>query len=782
MHKLIYDQNNYIKDKRIKRIDSYSSFLELYKLIIEINQKNLTETLIIGNATIYHWLKNMAARYPPGTFVFETIDARGALAQQWGMEIPANITNEDIIQTGLFTSGLHPQPGFSFEDALLAHYYNPIFISKTFPFTQLSSLVESVDAQRWKANLSTPLLARTLHLRLDEWKSKVKSSEQRQFVELFAASPSDIKVILMSFRVLQKYPELGEALLGDTFELLRTLKLRLDDLKIEETKIPDIILQVTYSLNNLQLKNVEDLTALLHRMSGLLLVEFEIIEKILCDHHDWVTKELVEQIEEKFSSQSRRVSRKIAALRGLISPPKPKYPELDWDSDTMLSWVTQQYLPYQAWCSAKEQFDKDLYSIGDIFSEWFISHWSDLHANSGRFVFNILANKAPDLKQAGRVNLVLVIDNLGWSYSETVRGLFEERGYFLTSAEPYLAMLPSETEISKKCLLAGAVGYNAIDDKTYKGMIEQGWVPYFNDSAFRYVSDIGSLGKIKTIDAATYVVNYLAVDKALHKSADEIGMPHTEHIDHLLLHLVNNVIAFIEKHALQDKIRIHVVSDHGSTRIPVTIQNDLDPNSFKGNGFEARSHRYVEVSDDKFASLADNLKLDCFFLPAHEFMNPKNVLCARRANRFIPTDQGSYIHGGLLPEEVIVPYMAFEPVTVPIQDVTVLLKKNEFRYRMETVELEVGNPNDAAVEQVQVILLNGNLESEPVTIPLLNSKSKVAVQVKARFKLTSLPEEQNTLRLRVRFHARGEVYTTSAQANIIMRKLVEEKSSSLFED
>ena len=182
----------------------------------------------------------------------------------------------------------------------------------------------------------------------------------------------------------------------------------------------------------------------------------------------------------------------------------------------------------------------------------------------------------------------------------------------------------------------GAVGYQAIDDKTYKGMIEKGWVPYFSDNAFRYISDIGSLSAVETIDAVTYVVNYLAVDKALHKSADEIGMPHRDHIYHLLEKLVENTISFIEKHGLQENIRIHVVSDHGSTRIPAAVQNDLDPAFFKTNGFEARSHRYVTVSSERFASLADNLKLDCFFLPANDFMNLENVLCARRDNRFYP--------------------------------------------------------------------------------------------------------------------------------------------------
>ncbi|MCX6054307.1 MAG: hypothetical protein NTZ74_05205 [Chloroflexi bacterium] len=80
MYKIVYDQNNYIKDERMKRIDSYISFPDAYKLIIDLNQNALTETIFVGNATIYHWLRILASRYPQGTFVFEAIDARSVLA------------------------------------------------------------------------------------------------------------------------------------------------------------------------------------------------------------------------------------------------------------------------------------------------------------------------------------------------------------------------------------------------------------------------------------------------------------------------------------------------------------------------------------------------------------------------------------------------------------------------------------------------------------------------------------------------------------------------------
>jgi len=779
---IVFDPENLATGNDGFIVSSCQDYVLSYNKILENIVVSKEVKIIAKNPTVMQWFRNMCTRYSQGVIKLETIDARIALGQQWGMEIPSTVTNEDIRQARLLTRELQTKPGFTFEDTLLAHFYAPILTSKTFPLTQLTELLNSVDSQRWQSNKNVPLLARTLHNRLEEWKGKARSSEQRQLVDLFAMDPAGLNQLLMRFRVLRSYPPIAQALLGDSFPMLRSLKIQLQDLEIEEAKIPETVLQVTYYLNNYQPKDADELVALLERVSGLLSVEFDTVEKQLLLHPDWVTSNLMDQVESKFNSQSRRLARRFMVLRGLIRPPKPEFPELNWDVDTMLSWATGIYLPYQAWCNTQEQFDPELYVIGDRFSEWLLKDWDNIHANSKRMVFNILPNKAVDLKRAGVVNLVLVVDNLGWAFSDMLRDLFQERGYFLASTEPYLAMVPSETEISKKCLLAGAVGYQAIDDKTYKGMIEKGWVPYFNDNAFRYISDIGSLNGINAIDATTYMVNYLAIDKALHKSADEIGMSHRDHIHHLLEKLVENSATFIEKHGLQESIRIHVVSDHGSTRIPAAVQNDLDPAFFKTNGFDAHSHRYVTVSSERFSGLADNLQLDCFFLPANDFLNPENVLCARRGNRFLPTDKDFYVHGGLLPEEIIVPYMVFEPATVSVQDLTVLLKKNEFRYRMETVELEIGNPNDSAVENVQVSVLNGNVENEPVRVTLLNGKTNTVLQIKARFKLTSIPEEQNSLHIRVRFNARGEQHTFDMLPKINMKKMIEEKSTSVFDD
>src|SRR5260370_14615196 len=389
MIRIIFDPTDLSanKNKSIRNISEYP--LSIKDSIYSLSEgRDLT--IFIIQPVMLQWFKNMATRYPQGTFVFETIGARGALAQRWGIDIPATITNEDILQSGLLSRDLQPQQGFSFVDTLLAHYYAPIMTSKTFPFTQLATLLDAVKPEQWKENVAVPLLARTLHTRLEEWKSKARTSDQRQLIELFDTDPARLKQLLMSFRVIHRYPTIAEALLEDTYPLLSTLKLQLQDLEVEESKIPDTVLQVTYHLNKQQPQDREDLAALLEGMSGLLSIEFDNIEKHLLRHPDWITLNLMEQVENKFSSQSRRVAHRIAVLRGLIRPPKPGYPELSWNVDTMLSWATESYLPYQACCNTQERFDLELFNISDRFSQCLLKFAEHFTPNSNTMVCNIL--------------------------------------------------------------------------------------------------------------------------------------------------------------------------------------------------------------------------------------------------------------------------------------------------------------------------------------------------------------------------------------------------------
>ncbi len=254
----------------------------------------------------------------------------------------------------------------------------------------------------------------------------------------------------MKYKVLRSYKALGHKLMGDGFSILESLKPDLSKVSIGESGIKDIVTQITYILNAYQVPaNMAEMETLISNMSGYLVIEFEAVEKILKNHPDWITADIVNAVDEKFEAIQGRVGRRLKTLRGLIQPPFPSQPDKTWDLDQMVTWATQSYLPYQSWCASNNKMNEGIYKLADEFAQWLYSKWQDIRANSKRMVFNILPNNADRLKSDESINLVLVIDNLWWGLVPIIKDLFQMHGFFLSKVEPYLSMLPSETEISK---------------------------------------------------------------------------------------------------------------------------------------------------------------------------------------------------------------------------------------------------------------------------------------------------------------------------------------------
>ena len=217
MIKIVIDSENLDTKTNVNRLASIEEFPRSVDKILRSYANNQELTLYVSHATIINWLQKMADRYPQGVFVFDTIDARFLIAQRWNVNVPDSVKNEDILQAGLLSLDIHQQPGSSFDDLLLAiitlqfsilrHFHSPNWL----PFLL-----------RWmlKSGRRTgliQLLARTLHARIEEWKNKARSSEQRQMIDWFATDPAEFKHLLMQFRVLHYYPSIAEGVLGEKY-------------------------------------------------------------------------------------------------------------------------------------------------------------------------------------------------------------------------------------------------------------------------------------------------------------------------------------------------------------------------------------------------------------------------------------------------------------------------------------------------------------------------------------------------------------------------------------
>jgi hypothetical protein len=738
--------------------------------------------IVVRVPIVFAWLKNMSLRFPKGSFSFDVMDARLALSQKWGVEVPAEVDSQQILDAGLLQLDTVNPSGKPFHDVILEFYLGPLFTTTAFPYAQVNELIKAASPEKRAHLRSNPLVLRTFEKKVSAWLQTAVMPEQKWLIQAFAEDPPALQTLLTKFLLLRTYPGISETVLGNVLPALKALNLSLEGLPIDEAKNKEVINQILYNLNNIPADSPEAIGELINGTSGKLWAEFEFCLGTLLSKPEAINNNLVDQLETHFISLGKRIKEPIKKLRESIMPPKPTSPDPTWDAKTMLEWATNEYLPYQDWCASQGRFDSKLWEIGDVFSVWLHSLWPDLRANSERMIFNILPNIGGRLASDAKIHLVLVIDNLGWEMAKMATEFFQEHKYYLTTSDAYIAALPSETEISKKCLLSGANGYTTMEQNSYKGILEQGWLPYFGTAnKFRYLSDISKLKQIDTIEDRVYVVNYLAIDRALHKSENELGFEHRKHIRTLLQNVAELVDEFIQKHTLTESIQVHIVSDHGSTQIPASAANALSPAFFDQPGFTAKSHRFIEVTNEKFSLLADNLKLDAFFLPANEFSLPAHVLCARGCNRFSGVDKDVFVHGGLLPEEVIVPFLTFEPSTTPIQPLEVQCSKSELRYRKESVELLLGNPNKVVVEKIRVSILNGNVEGEFETAPLVNAISQIPMKADLRFKQTNNPEDLNFLRLRLRYFIRGEMKTVDVRVPIKMRKMVEQVNNDIFD-
>ena len=496
-----------------------------------------------------------------------------------------------------------------------------------------------------------------------------------------------------------------------------------------------------------------------------------------------VTSKTIGEVKGVFNPIQNRVRKRIRDLSSLSKPTEPGEPGLSWTFDEMMDWVTDSYIPYFVWADKNKKIDDELMNVSDVYAQWLYSNWEDLKANSKRVVHNVLPNYSKEFKSVENTNLMIVIDNFGWRYVDILREIFQNNGFNLVDLKPYISMLPTTTEISKKCLLAGAPSYNGIDNNYYASIVEKGWVPFFENSTFQYISNYKKLEEISDVENMTFVLNYLPLDSVMHKKESDLGISHDDHIRTLMFHLVSAVVEFVEKHNMQDSITLHIISDHGSTKIPKQVANGIDMKDINKFGYENITYRYASIGGKKFDTLPDNLKEDCFFLSKEKFGNDWHYICSRRGNRFIQTDDSFYIHGGLSPEETIVPYMQFKKIIAPVKHLTVVLKQTVFRYRLEKVDFEIGNPNEYPVEDIIVETVNSNIECDLYRLDWLEAKKKISGSMQVRFRKTQNIDDFNNIRLIIKYLCNGELcQTDEIKLSITMKAMYEVKDKRLFED
>jgi len=788
MIKIIIDINNYYKDIENELIlQNFENYVNNYKSIIKSIESNTSQTIIVKNNVIAQWLKRIKSWYNEAPIELEKVTPIQYLEGSLDVEVPDYITEQDVLGSGIIGSDLSSFHEDSFEAIILSKFFSPLLSTKTFPFNRIVDIIKNYDETTWDNNLRNPIANKVFNQKTKEWIENESDINRKYLIKRFENSIQGLINLLKKYKVLRAYPKIGDQLLGNDFAQIDKLNLNLDGLEIDPADYPNIIREVEYYLNDInQPNNTKEYIDIINSLSGNLSIEFDKIEEIGKRNNKLLTKEVIKNIQTNFRSIKDKIQNRINALSQLIEPPFPAEPNTEWELEQILDWAIEEYFPYYHWVerNLEEGHDK-LIKYSDIFSEWLFDNWENIKNNSKKLLSYYIPNHSfTSEDNKNDISIVLVIDNLQWQYVNFIISEFKEHGYNCRNYEPYLSLIPSKTEISKKCLLSGESNYANIDQKRYTKMVDDGWLPFTDlKNKFQYSSGLQSFLNKESLSKGTYFINYLPIDKNLHKNENELGMSYEKSIKFHLKTLIEETTDYLKTENLEKIADIYIISDHGSTKIPANSKNDLDPSRIKENQFTNIEPRLAQLSDKQFKNLTDNLRYDCFFINKNNFGIENNYICARRYNRFTNLPNDKYLHGSLSPEEMIVPSMHFSKVTEEINGLSVNLVKKQYRYRLETIELEIGNPNDIAVENIEITTLNTNIDKDETHITKIDPKTKQKIDFKARFKQTSSEKEKTQIDFKIYYEVVNEEYQQLSEGHEIeMKSMISSQGSDIFKE
>jgi len=761
-------------------VHSVSDYVDTCLQIVHSIHNKVTLNVLVRDSTCFKWLSRLKEQYGTQCIEIQENSPREAIKRQWHLEhLPDDVTDRAILEANLFESKITPKEGESFENIILENFFNGLLTYPELPIGKLVELLKDLVNGKWKDNRKITLIFRQYEKRLDEWSGKRKEKEFKEVIEGLRNDPELLQQQLMNYKVVKNYPsELGERVLGVKYDIFRRLPLDLNDLMIDRSNVERAIHEIEIFLSNeIDVKTPDDLEILLTILSGALSIEFDAVRKTIYNLGNAITKELIEKVRDKFSMIYDQISTDLKELDLLIPPIKPSEPQDSWNAEEWMKWAIHEYLPYQFWLEERNEYDEEIASYSEKFGDWFFKNFIELKTSFPRVLHKVVPDICHEIRNKEEISLFLMIDNFNFKYFNELCTLLSRHGFFCKEPQAYFSMIPTETIVCKKSLFSGEPEIRNLGNKTYEQIIQEAWSGFVGSKKFEFLPHLGALNENRKAEHDVYFLNYRSIDELFHKDEDELGKPHREEIWHMLKTLVNSAINFGKRLGIEYKLSIYICSDHGSTKIQPCVLNPIDRKYYETKS-EDKHHRFVTLSDMQMENLPSHVESNCYVLRKEEYGLLENILIAKGYSRFKKTNGKFYVHGGLSPEEVIVPFAVFSKIMAEPKEILVNLGQNTFRYSVKsTILFNLGNVNDYEISNVEIAVKNSNIECEYIKIKQIKAKEKNSIEMTARFKKTISREERENLMVSIKYDFLGKAYTNNINFRILMKAIIEEKTN-----
>lgn len=421
-------------------------------------------------------------------------------------------------------------------------------------------------------------------------------------------------------------------------------------------------------------------------------------------HPDQLTRQRIQRICPYLTADS------IGELQGLLKPDEPvPVPE---DPDQVVDWFCQEYLPYRLWQqrSNNQQAAERVQALAKDFALWYLRHYPEWVLARQHLSFHCVQGlgAAPSNKAI----LVVVLDGLAaWDAQDLVQRITSQIERLAVLNHGYtFAPLPTITEFAKDALLKGmppdlAAQYEPL------GPVMPEDVPLE-----RVLEFIGSgrvcFWRVQEPDRTYHT------DRSHRLRRNVLGV--LDGIVSQLADIVGNV---------PDKIILQVIitSDHGRLLNSHSARRLRVPAGMQSHGRAAWGQLQRSFGPDGFEVDMENQVVYVF---GGRFQLSADLLVPLSEDTFLTNDgrhgQDSYPHGGLFPEEVIVPWIVMER-DVAQPSIELSFAGSGEAGKTGTLKVAIKNLSDLQLTLLSVRLDNGARANGEWSVP---PRDRIKIEVR----------------------------------------------------
>jgi len=350
----------------------------------------------------------------------------------------------------------------------------------------------------------------------------------------------------------------------------------------------------------------------------------------------YLTREFIRQL------QPYLADHKLRALEEHLPPSEPYL--LPVQEQDVLDWFQDQYLPYRRWQVhfGNEQDQEKAQSHAQAFADWYLKRYPQWLLKPGWLSFQ----RTADLRKThqDKLTLCVILDGLpAWDAEDFARTISVKIGRLELQQKAYcFAPLPTVTEFAKDALLKGVPPRLASEYPPLGNVLSDNVSPRHELENHRPGDLI--FWRIGQPDAAYHFEANIKREKRVRAELETI------------LQTIQEVVESLPSEFL---LQIIITTDHGRLLNSKSPRRLLAPEWMQAHGRVAWGRIDRQFSENGF-SIDENA--GWVAVHGERFGMTYDMLIAWGEDCFQNAQTGneSYPHGGLFPEEVIVPWFVFE--------------------------------------------------------------------------------------------------------------------------